>query len=143
MRISRFSDYAVRVLMYTALRAPARVTVEEVAETFGISHHHLTKVVHKLGRQGYLRTSRGVRGGFQLARPAGQIRLGEVIRSCESEASVVSCEDRGGRPCRLVPSCVLKQALDEAAGAFYEVLDRYTLADLTARGPIHQILLPR
>lgn len=140
MRISRFSDYAVRVLMYAALRAPARVTVEEVAETFGISRHHLTKVVHRLGRQGYLQTSRGVRGGFRLGRPAGEIRLGELIRSCEPDASVVDCEDRGGQPCRLVPQCVLKHALHDATEAFYEVLNRYTLADLTSRGSLQPLL---
>lgn len=139
MRISRFSDYAVRVLMYTALRAPARVTVEEVAETFGISRHHLTKVVHRLGRQGYLQTSRGVRGGFRLGRPADQIRLGELIRSCEPETPVVDCEDRGGRPCRLVPGCVFKHALNDATEAFYEVLNRYTLAELTSRGSLQPL----
>lgn len=75
MQLSTYSDYSVRVLMQTALRHPARVTVDEVAGTFDISRHHLVKVVHDLGRNGYLTTHRGVGGGFTLGRPPAGIRL--------------------------------------------------------------------
>lgn len=134
MRLSAFSDYSIRVLVQAALRAPARVTVDEVAETFGISRHHLVKVVHELGRNGYLATHRGVGGGFTLALPPEQIRLGAVVRLGEQSETVIDCTDGENRPCRLSPLCRLKGVLDEAAAAFFGVLDRYSLADL-ARQP--------
>lgn len=134
MHVNRFTDYAVRVLMMAAVRAPALVTVGEVSERFGISRHHLTRVVHRLGRAGYLTTVRGVGGGFTLGRPADRISLGEVVRRCEADESVIRCVDRPGRPCCLLPGCRLKRALDEAASKFFETLDRYTLADLVDKG---------
>ncbi len=130
MQLSTYSDYSIRVLMQAALCAPARVTVDEVADAFGISRHHLVKVVHGLGRSGYLTTHRGVGGGFTLSRPAEDIRLGDIVRLGEETESVIECTDRGNRPCRLLPACRLKGVLDEAAAAFFEVLDRYALADV-------------
>jgi Rrf2 family nitric oxide-sensitive transcriptional repressor len=130
MRLSSYSDYSIRVLMHTALRSPDRVTIHEVAETFAISRHHLVKVVHELGRNGYLATRRGIGGGFTLARPAEEIRLGEVVRLGEETDKVIDCKDGENRLCRIFPACRLKGVLDEAAAAFFEVLDRYTLADL-------------
>lgn len=130
MQLSAYSDYSIRVLMQTALRHPERVTVDEVAETFGISRHHLVKVVHDLGRSGYLETRRGIGGGFMLARPPEEIRLGDLVRLGEESETVIDCMDRNSRTCRLLPSCRLKGVLDEAAAAFFAVLDGYTLADL-------------
>lgn len=133
MRLSAYSDYSLRVLMHAALRHPERVTVDEVAETFGISRHHLVKVVHDLGRSGHLATQRGIGGGFTLGRPAEQIRLGDIVRLGEESDVVIECTDREDRQCRLFPVCRLKDVLDEAAGAFFAVLDDYSLADLTQR----------
>ena len=130
MQLSTYSDYSIRVLMQAALRAPARVTVDEVAETFGISRHHLVKVVHDLGRSGFLTTHRGVGGGFTLARAAEEIRLGDIVRLGEETETVIDCMDGEKRRCRLLPACRLKGVLDEAARSFFEVLDRYSLADL-------------
>jgi Rrf2 family transcriptional regulator, nitric oxide-sensitive transcriptional repressor len=130
MRLSVYSDYSCRVLMQAALRRPERVTVDEVAETFGISRHHLVKVVHDLGRTGYLQTQRGVGGGFTLARPPQDIRLGDIVRLGEESEVVIECEDKKHRLCRIAPACRLKSVLDEAATAFFEVLDAYTIADL-------------
>lgn len=130
MRLSAYSDYSIRVLMQTALRHPDRVTVDEVADTFGISRHHLVKVVHDLGRSGYLETRRGIGGGFTLARPPEEIRLGDIVRLGEESETVIDCMDRSNRSCRLLPYCRLKGVLDEAAAAFFAVLDGYTLADL-------------
>jgi len=104
--------------------------VDQVAETFGVSRHHLVKVVHDLGRNGYLQTRRGVGGGFTLAGAPDQIRLGDVVRLGEESDVVIDCQDRPSKPCRLVPACRLKGVLDEAAAAFFAVLDHYTLADL-------------
>ncbi len=120
----------MRVLMQTALRSPHRVTVDEVAETFGISRHHLVKVVHELGRSGYLATRRGSGGGFTLARAPEEIHLGDIVRLGEETETVIDCVEGRGEACRLWPACRLKGALDEAAAAFFAVLDRYTLADL-------------
>lgn len=127
MEISAYSDYALRVLMQTALQSPKRVTVDEVAATFGISRHHLVKIVHDLGRNGYLQTHRGVGGGFTLARPPEEIRLGDIVRLGEETETVIECVDRPKHPCRLFPACRLKGVLNEAATAFFAVLDGYTL----------------
>jgi Rrf2 family nitric oxide-sensitive transcriptional repressor len=130
MELSTYSDYSLRVLMQAALRSPQRVTVEEVARTFGISRHHLVKIVHDLGRNGYLQTQRGIGGGFTLARAPEEIRVGAVVRLCEETEAVIECVDRLNHPCRIFPACRLKGVLDEAAAAFFAVLDGYTLADL-------------
>jgi len=130
MQLSTYSDYSLRVLMQAALRAPARVTVDEVADTFGIARHHLVEVVHDLGRSGYLETHRGVGGGFTLARPSEDIRLGDIVRLGEEKETVIDCIEGEKRRCRLLPACRLKGVLDEAAAAFFAVLDRYSLADL-------------
>lgn len=130
MKLSAYSDYSIRVLMQAALRQPERVTVDEVAGTFGISRHHLVKVVHDLGRSGYLETRRGIGGGFTLARPPGEICLGDIVRLGEESETVIDCMDKPNQPCRMFPACRLKGVLDEAAAAFFAVLDGYTLADL-------------
>jgi len=130
MQLSAYSDYSLRVLMHAALRGPERVTVDEVSDTFGISRHHLVKIVHDLGRHGYLHTQRGSGGGFTLGRAPETIRLGDILRLGEETEKMIDCMDRPNRPCRIFPACRLKGVLDEAAAAFFAVLDDYTLADL-------------
>jgi Rrf2 family nitric oxide-sensitive transcriptional repressor len=130
MQLSVWSDYSIRVLMQAALRRPERVTVDEVAATYGISRHHLVKIVHDLGRSGYLATQCGIGGGFTLTRPPEEICLGDVVRLGEETETVIACRDGEDRVCRLLPCCRLKGVLDEAAAAFFSVLDGYTLADL-------------
>ncbi len=130
MQLSTYSDYALRVLIQAALRRPQRVTVNEVAQTFGISRHHLVKIVYDLGRNGYLQTQRGIGGGFTLGRSLESIRVGDIVRLGEETETVIDCIDQPGQPCRLSPACKLKRVLDEAASAFFAVLDNYTLADL-------------
>jgi Rrf2 family nitric oxide-sensitive transcriptional repressor len=130
MRLSVFSDYSLRVLMHTALRAPERVTIDEVAEAFGISRNHLTKVVHALGSNGFLVTCRGIGGGFTLALPPKKIGLGKIVRLTEADETVIDCLEKNGRPCRIFPACRLKGVLNEAASAFFAVLDSYSLNDL-------------
>ena len=119
MHLSAYSDYAMRVLIHTALRQPQRVTVREVATTFGISRHHLVKIVHELGRRGYLTTHRGLGGGFTLAQPAEEIRVGAIVRLGEQGPTVIDCQDGANRCCRLRAVCQLKAVLDEAAAAFF------------------------
>lgn len=127
--------------MQAALRHPERVTVDEVASTYGISRHHLVKIVHDLGRNAYLETRQGAGGGFTLARPAKEIILGEVVRLGEETETVIDCSDKQGCACRLLPSCRLKVVLDEAAAAFFAVLDDYTLADLVKQPTRMRIVL--
>jgi len=130
MQLRAFSDYAIRVLMYAGLRDPERVTVDQVAEAFKISRHHLVKIVYELGRRGYLKTHRGIGGGFTLAIDPKLIQLGDIVRWGEESEAVIGCMDKMNRKCPLFPACRLKGVLDEAADAFFSVLDRYSLADL-------------
>ncbi len=141
MQVSAYSDYSLRVLMHVALRSPNRVTVEEVAVAFGISRHHLVKIVHDLGRNGYLQTYRGIGGGFTLALPADQIGVGDIIRLGEESDTVIECTKRREGPCRIRFVCRLQGVLHEAAAAFFAVLDQYSLADLVAKpSPLRQAL---
>ena len=132
MKLTRFTDYSLRVLIHLAAEPDRRATVTEIAEAFGISAHHLVKVVHFLGRHGWLATMRGRSGGVQLARPAAEIRVGAVVRDTEGAALLAECFEADGGRCVLGNTCRLKAALGEAIGAFYAVLDRLTLADLVA-----------
>jgi Rrf2 family nitric oxide-sensitive transcriptional repressor len=141
VQISAYSDYSLRVLMHAALCSPARITIDEVALAFGISRHHLVKIVHDLGRSGYLETYRGIGGGFTLARPADEIGVGDVVRLGEESERVIECKRMREGPCRIRSVCRLKGVLDEAAAAFFAVLDRYSLADLVAKpSPLRQVL---
>lgn len=133
MQLNTFTDYALRVLIYTAARPEVRCTNEEVATAFGVSRHHLVKVVNELQHLGYIETVRGRSGGFRLARLPERINLGEVVRRTEGTLAVVECFDREQNTCPLTRACGLKGVLAEAMGAFLKVLDRYSLADLVAR----------
>ena len=130
MRLTAFSDYALRVLMYAATAGDRLVTIEETARVYSISRAHLMKVVNILIRAGYLRGVRGRSGGFTLARPPAQINLGELVRATEPDFALVECfiaEDR----CLVSGCCKLPAVLSEALDSFVATLDRYTLADIT------------
>lgn len=128
MRLTNFSDYALRVLMYAAVRDGALVTIEETAGRYGISRTHLMKVANLLTRSGYLTAVRGRTGGLRLGKPPDKIGLGDVVRATEPDFDLVECF-AGGR-CRITPNCRLRGVLGEALAAFVSTLDRYTLADL-------------
>jgi Rrf2 family nitric oxide-sensitive transcriptional repressor len=130
MRLSGYSDYALRVLMHAALQRPHLTTIDQVADAFNISRNHVSKVVHALAIHGFLSTRRGIGGGFTLSRPSAQIRVGEVVRAAEGDETVIDCISRRNEPCTIFPACRLKGVLAEAADAFFEVLDGYTLDDL-------------
>ncbi len=129
MRLTRYSDYCLRVLIYAGVRGGSLATIKEISEAYGISGNHLMKVVYELSRMGYLETIRGKKGGIRLAVPAEDINLGRLVRQTEQDLALVECFAPEGR-CVIAPACVLKSALGEALGAFLGVLDRYTLADL-------------
>jgi len=129
MKLSTFSDYSLRVLIYLGLRPDRLTTVAEITDAFAISRGHLMKVVHQLGKAGYLETVRGKGGGMRLGMPAEQIVLGQVIRQTEGQIALVECFT-GESCCRIQPACRLKGVLAEALSAMFKVLDAYTLQDL-------------
>jgi Rrf2 family nitric oxide-sensitive transcriptional repressor len=129
MRLTNFSDYALRVLMYAAVRRGALITIEETADRYGISRTHLMKVANLLTRSGYLTAVRGRAGGLRLNRAPEEIGLGDVVRATEPDFDLVECFAADGR-CRITPNCRLRGVLGEALSAFVSILDRYTLADL-------------
>jgi Rrf2 family nitric oxide-sensitive transcriptional repressor len=129
MELSRFTDYSLRTLIYAGLHAGKTVTVAEVATAYSISENHLVKIIHQLGKLGFLETKRGRSGGFQLSRPAPEINLGQVVRSTETLA-LVECLGEDGGGCPIVQACVLKKVIIEARDAFLETFDRYTLQDI-------------
>jgi Rrf2 family nitric oxide-sensitive transcriptional repressor len=142
MELSRFTDYAMRVLIYTAARSPEKVTLRELADAYRISHHHLVKIVHKLGTLGYLRNQRGRSGGIYIGKPASEIRIGDVIRQTETHFNLVECFSAVTDQCRISPVCRLKGVFHEATDAFLAVLDSYTVADLATNRPGLLKLLP-
>ncbi|MBX3621084.1 MAG: Rrf2 family transcriptional regulator [Rhizobacter sp.] len=130
MKLTSFTDYSLRVLIYLAAQPGRRATVTEIANTFEISEHHLTKVVHFLGKSGWLTTVRGKGGGLTLARAPEQVVVGDVVRHTEGQAMPAECFGDSPHHCRIERVCYLRGVLQEAVDAFYAVLDRYTLADL-------------
>jgi Rrf2 family nitric oxide-sensitive transcriptional repressor len=140
MHINRFSDLALRLLMYLGSRAQpmeATVTVRAAATMFNVPYTHLVKVAHQLGLQGFLITSKGSGGGLRLARTAESISLGEILRVVEPGDSVIDCTSQ---LCPLAGACLLKGALDSAYAAFLDKLDEYSLAEV-ARTPRLQKLV--
>jgi len=129
MELSRFTDYSLRTLLYAGMHAGRTITVSEVATAYGISENHLVKIIHNLGKLGYLKTKRGRSGGFQLAKPPAEINVGAVVRTTESLA-LVECLGEDGGNCPIVRACILKRVIAEARDAFLETFDRYTLQDL-------------
>lgn len=152
MKLTTFSDYTLRVLMFLAIDRSRLATIPEIAAAYGISENHLMKVVHQLARSGVIESVRGKGGGIRLAREPGDIRIGEIVRASEGQGPIVECmpaaETSQGAgaangaadaaeatgdlhaACRIAPVCRLTKVLVEAFGALYATLDNYTLADL-------------
>ena len=131
MRLTRHTDYAVRLLMFLALRDGQLGTIREVANAYGISHNHLVKVAHELQRNGYLHTVRGKGGGLRLALPPGRIMLGDLVRIMEPDLKMAECFGEDNQ-CVITPSCQLRFVLNDALQSFLAVLDRYSLEDVTS-----------
>jgi Rrf2 family nitric oxide-sensitive transcriptional repressor len=131
MKLTTFTDYSLRVLIYLAVDTSRGATIAQIAAAFGISENHLVKVIHFLGRQGWINTVRGKGGGIQLAVPPEQINVGSVVRDTEGAALPAECFSEDGGRCIITGCCRLKGVLGGAIKAFYDELDRHTLADLT------------
>jgi Rrf2 family nitric oxide-sensitive transcriptional repressor len=132
MQLTRFTDYALRVLMYAHAADGRLVTIEEMAASYCISRAHLMKVVNALTRAGYLTAVRGRAGGVTLARPAEDIRLGDLVRTTEPDFALVECFSTGSK-CVIDGCCRLPAVLRRALGAFLAELDRHTVASIALR----------
>lgn len=141
MRLTIYTDYSLRLLMYLALKRDGLTTIAEVARSYGVSRNHLMKVAYELGTAGYVETVRGRSGGLRLAKPAQHIGLGEVIRHTEPDMALVPCFAESNAACAIQQCCALRKALDKARTAFLDVLDGYTLADLARpRAALQELL---
>jgi Rrf2 family nitric oxide-sensitive transcriptional repressor len=130
MRLTGFTDYAFRTLLYLGARPDRLCTIEEVATAYGISKNHLMKVASRLVRLDLIESVRGRNGGLRLKAEAKRLRLGDVVREFEDNFALVACFPGGSGLCAISPACRLKSALNEALEAFLGTLDRYTLADM-------------
>lgn len=141
MRLTVYSDYSLRLLMYLAVRTERLSTIQEVAKAYGMSANHLMKVAHQLGQAGYIDTVRGRSGGLRLNRSASEIGLGNVLRHTEPDMDIVPCFQPDNEDCPLRRACSLKIALQRARQAFLAVLDEYSIGDLVANpGPMRTML---
>lgn len=131
MRLTTFTDYTLRVLMYLALDRSRLATIPEITGTYGISRSHVMKVVHRLARSEVIESVRGNVGGLRLARSPETIRIGEIVRATEGNAPIVECLSGDPEAHRISGACRLAGAFVEAFDELYASLDRYTLADLT------------
>jgi Rrf2 family nitric oxide-sensitive transcriptional repressor len=130
MRLSDYTDYTLRVLMYCAANPERLVTIAEIAERLQVSKNHLMKIVSELGRQGLVETTRGRGGGLRLLKAPAAIRVGDVVRGAETDFRLVECFDPASDTCTLTPSCKLRKVLRNALAAYFAELDAVTLADI-------------
>ncbi len=128
MRLTLYSDYSLRVLVYLGTHGERLCSIGEIARSYGVSQNHLMKVVNDLARAGYVESVRGRFGGIRLARPAETLNVGDIIRHTEEGFDLVDCPN-----CVIAPACGLTRVLCEAVRAFLQVLDRYTVADLIVK----------
>lgn len=135
MRLTSYTDYSLRTLMYLGLNRDRLVTINDIADLHGISKNHLTKVVHQLGLSGTVQTVRGRNGGLKLNMEPEDINIGDVVRNSETDFFMAECFDRSNNSCAYAPACILKNVLGKATAAYLSVLDGVTLADLIKKDP--------
>lgn len=141
MRLTTFTDYSLRVMIYLGLQDNRIATIGAIAEAYGVSKNHLMKVVHYLGQQGYIETQRGKSGGLRLVRAPEDINLGRLVRDTEANTVLLECFEPETSECRIEPVCILRGILGRSLQAFFAVLDEYTLADVLGnRTQLAQIL---
>ncbi|MBY6092225.1 Rrf2 family transcriptional regulator [Maritimibacter alkaliphilus] len=143
MKLTSYSNYALRSLQLAALKDPQLVRVDDVVKVHGVARPHIVKIVHELGKAGFLETVRGRGGGFRLGRPAAEIVVGDVIRLTEGPIELVECFNAETNTCPLLGICRLSAAMQKATAAFMAVLDDLTLADISAnRGQLLDRIAP-
>ena len=132
MKLTSYTNYALRSLQLAALRAPDLVRVDDVVRIHRLARPHIVKIVYELGKAGYLETRRGRGGGFRLSRPAQEIIVGGIVRLTEGSMDVVECFNPENNTCPLIDICRLSGKIKQATAAFMTVLDDVTIADITA-----------
>lgn len=135
MQLTLFSDYSLRVLLYLGANRDRRVTLPEISAAYGISQHHLVKVVQRLLEEGWVESTRGRGGGLTLGCDPAEINVGKVVRATEPHMNLVECFDSVSNTCPIEGACGLRKALARAQEAFFEELDRHTLLDFAPRAP--------
>lgn len=132
MRLTNYTDYSLRVLIYLAAEHNGKLAnIKEIAETYDISKNHLMKIIYNLGKMGYIDTIRGRNGGIRLAKIPSEINIGEIVRKTEEDFNIVECFDKENNKCIISQDCTLKHILNKAMNEFLAVLDQYTLEDIT------------
>ena len=139
MQLTQFSDYAMRVVLYLGCRSERLISADEISRAYGISRHHLVRVVQSLTELGLVTAQRGRGGGMRLAKDPSEINVGWLIRQTEPHLNLVECFDMENNTCPIAPACGLKGALERAQQAFLAVLDEYTLDQFVQR---RKFLLP-
>lgn len=137
MRLTSFTDYSLRTLLYLSAHRDRLVTIQDIADMHLISKNHLMKVVYQLGQSGLVETVRGRNGGLRLAKEPKDINIGALVRMTETDFFMAECFDRSTDTCPLTPNCKLKHTLNDATQAFLNVLDQQTLADMLPADPVH------
>lgn len=142
MRLTLYTDYSLRSLLYLGVKGLDKLTtIQEIADSYGISKNHLMKVTYDLGQHGYIETIRGRGGGIRLAMDPKDINIGQVVRHTEEDFHIVECFNTESNLCRISSACQLKNALNQALKAYLHVLDQYTLADfLTSKDELFKLL---
>lgn len=135
MQLTLFTDYSLRVLLYLTMHPERPVPLPEIKAAYGISQNHLVKVVQRLVEEQLVETLRGRGGGLRLGRKPADINVGKVVRSTEPHLNLLECFDRRTNTCCIEPACGLKGALVRAQDAFFQELDKHTLADFAPRAP--------
>ena len=141
MRLTMFTDYSLRTLMFLSQNQDRLCTAREIAQSYGISLNHIVKVVHNLAQLGYIKTLKGKGGGIRLSRPPEELNLWELVKALEPDFTVVECFDQQHNTCRVVSACGLKSILHEAMQAFGNTLAQYSVADAIAQPQLFATLL--
>ena len=142
MRLTSFTDYSLRTLLYLSANRDRLVTIQDIADLHVISKNHLMKVVYQLGQSGLVETVRGRNGGLRLGKEPKDINIGALVRATETDFFMAECFDSASDTCPLTPNCKLKHALSEATKAFLAVLDQQTLADMLPADPATATVKP-
>lgn len=129
MRLTTFTDYSLRVLIYLAVSTEEHATIREIAQRYGISRNHLMKVVQELSQRGYVTALRGKNGGLRLNQAPADIRLGNLVREMENDLALAECLGENNQ-CILSPACGLQGVLAAALQSFFTTLNNYTLEDV-------------
>ncbi|WP_307343736.1 Rrf2 family transcriptional regulator [Caldalkalibacillus uzonensis] len=142
MRLTNYTDYSLRVLIYLATKQNGELSnIQEIADVYGISKNHLMKVIYQLGKNGFIETIRGRNGGIRLAQSPSEINIGEVVRKSGEDFNLVECFDQKNNQCIISPVCSLRHVLNKALQAYLHVLDEYTLEDIVKnKQPLFKLL---